>query len=285
MSERSDVPPRPQEQLPVPLFDGVVLAVRSADGQIYLGLRDLCLTLGLDPSSQRRRITTDEALHLVVFRVLVDRQFRSLDFLLLDDVPIWILSVQQRRVAPEVRERFGYVKSYLVDAVRRAFSQITGLPEAPSNTIEDLRDLDRIDLAFSQLAELSERQTDIEHSQDRARVAYRDLAALVRELRERIQQLEQVTRQRLSATQRGTIYQLVQQWGNARAAATAGLTPGTAIRKCWAELSARFGVSTYTDLPAARYDEIVQFVKNQYEALTGRTLDAAEQQGLAGLEE
>ena len=52
---------------------------------------------------------------------------------------------------------------------------------------------------------------------------------------------------------------------------------GAAIRACWRELNARFGVSTYTDLPAARYDEIVQFIKQQYHALTGEDLSAAEQ--------
>ena len=31
------------------------------------------------------------------------------------------------------------------------------------------------------------------------------------------------------------------------------------------------------DLPAARYDEIVQFIKQQYRALTGEDLGAAEQ--------
>ena len=46
---------------------------------------------------------------------------------------------------------------------------------------------------------------------------------------------------------------------------------------CWREVNARFGVSTYTDLPAVRYDEIVQFIKHQYHTLTGENLGAAEQ--------
>ena len=41
----------PREQLPITLFDGVVLAVRAADGQIYLVVRDLCTVLALIPSS------------------------------------------------------------------------------------------------------------------------------------------------------------------------------------------------------------------------------------------
>jgi hypothetical protein len=238
--------PRPQEQLPVPLFDGVVLAVRAADGRISLDLRDLCATLGLDPSSQRRRIQVSEDLHLTPFRVAIDQQLRTRDFLLLEDVPVWLLSVQQRRVAPEVRERFVYVKTYLVDAVRRAFNQLTGLPDAPSSAIEELSDLDRIDLALSQLTELGRRQEAIEQSQERARSAYRDLSSLLRELRERVQVLEAQARNKLTPAQRGTLYRMVQTWGQARAERGAAGRPGVMIRKSWGELNARFGVSTYT---------------------------------------
>jgi hypothetical protein len=275
---------RPREQLPVPLFDGVVLAVRAGDSRIYLDLLDLCSTLGLDPSSQRRRIQASEELHLIQFRVTVELQMRTRDFLLLEDVPVWLLSVQQRRVAPEVRERFAYVKTYLVEAVRQAFAQLTGLPAAPSNTIEELGDLDRIDQAFSQLAELARRQDTIEQSQDRARSAYRDLNALLRELRERVQALEAQARNRLNPAQRGAIYRMVQTWGQARAQRASGTSPGVAIRKSWSEVNARFGVSTYTELPASRYDEVVQFVKNQYRALTGEELLANEQLGLEDID-
>lgn len=58
----------PREQLPITLFDGVVLAVRAADGHIYLVLRDLCTTLELISSSQLRAIRADQRLHLVPFR-------------------------------------------------------------------------------------------------------------------------------------------------------------------------------------------------------------------------
>src|SRR6266498_5325726 len=153
MSNTAGQPPaeRPVEQLPVPLFDGVVLAARTRDGAIHLALRDLCETLSLALPAQRRRILANESLHLIQLRVQAGRQFRTMDFLLLDDVPIWIMDVQSRRVGEEVRERFGYIKSYLVSAVRAAFAQLTGLPEGESRQIEDLRDLDRIDRKSTRL--------------------------------------------------------------------------------------------------------------------------------------
>ena len=280
--EPTERPQRPREQLPITLFEGVVLAARSDSGQIYLGLRDLCDTLGLKVSSQRRRIVQDEALHLAQFRVQTGGQFRTLDFLLLEDVPVWLLGIQLSRVGEQARERFAYVKTYLVQAVQRAFSELAGLPNAPSSDIEDLGELDRIDLAFTQLAALGQRQEALETSQERARDAFRDLRGLLNEIRSRVQELEQRARATISPTQRGTIYYMVQQWGTARSALDRKLTAGTAIRKCWAELNAAFGVSTYTDLPAARYDEIVAYVKDRYRTISRHGLEAMEQAELGG---
>jgi hypothetical protein len=105
----------------------------------------------------------------------------------------------------------------------------------------------------------------------------RDILEQLREMRGRVQQLELLAKSRINPEQRGTIYQMVQAWGEARAARTPNLEVGAAIRTCWREVNARFGVGTYTDLPAARYDEIVLFIKQQYHALTGEDLGAAEQ--------
>jgi hypothetical protein len=273
-------PPRPQEQLPITLFEGVVLAARADDGRIYVGLRDLCDALGLKLPGQRRRIIADEHLHLTQFRVQSGGQFRNLDFLLLEDVPLWLLGVQQSRVSERSRERFSYVKLYLVSAVQRAFAELSGLPDAPSSAIEELTDLDRIDRAFTQLAELGQRQEQLEERLNRARSAFRDLRSLMQEIHERVQALEHQAKATLSPSQRGTVYQMVQQWGTARAERDPQLAPGVAIRSSWRELNAAFGVSTYTQLPAGRYTEIVNYIKNQYRAVTGRELDAVEQADL-----
>ena len=275
--------PQPREQLPITLFDHIVLSARTEDGQIYLSLRDLCDALSLELTRQRRRITTNPALHLVQLRVLQGRQLRVLDFLLLDDVSLWILNVQTLRVNPEIRARFEYVKSYLEAAVRQAFATLTGLPEGPSNTIEDLTDLDRIDVALREFATLRERQESIEQSQDLARLAYRDLFQMVRDLRGRVQTLEAQAKLRLGPVQRGMIYQMVQVWGEVRAEQDSRLTVGAAIHRCWRELNARFGISTYTDLPAAQVDAAILFIQAQYRALTGQELPAIAQAGMEGL--
>lgn len=283
MASSQEHAPRPREQLPIALFEHVVLAARTDDGRIYLALRDLCDALGLELTAQRRRIGANPSLHLMQLRVLQGRQLRVLDFLLLDDISLWLLNVQTRRVSGTARTRFEYVKTYLEVSVRQAFAALTGLPAGPSSEIEELAELDRIDLAFAELAALRDRQEQIEHSQDRARGAYRDLLQLVNELRTRVQTLEAQAKTRLTPAQRGTIYQMVQSWGYARAERDPRLKPGEAIHRCWREFNARFAIGTYTDLPAGSVDAAVQFIKDQYRALTGEELPAVEQAGLEGL--
>lgn len=272
-------PYTPLEQLPVPLFDGVVLAVRGPDAAIYLSFQDLCDVVGVEYPAQRRRARASATFSLTPFRVLIERpqrQLRDVDFLLLDAVPLWVLSVQVSRVGEEQRSRFSYIQTYLIGAVQAAFAQLTGLPNVPSSQIEDLSMLDRMDQAFQQLSALTERQAAIEDSQQRARVVFRDLQRTIDELRTRVQELE--NKQKLSPEQRGTIHSMVEAWGEATA--RGGTPRGIAIRNGWRLLNARFGVATYTDLPAGRYDEIIQFLKNQYHEVTGTDLPANEQRGM-----
>jgi P22_AR N-terminal domain/ORF6C domain len=253
-----------------------VLAVRGHDGRIFLSLRDLCDVLGLRVHGQRRRIQGDSQLTLMPFRLVIQSQFREIDCLLLEDVPLWLLSIQMNRVAEQVRTRVSYIRTYLVVSVQRAFGELTGLAtlgEQPSSAIEDLRELDRIDTAFQQLNHIAERQ-------DRSAIVVRTILNDLRELRERLQRLEQQTDIRLSPEQRGTIFNLVQRWGEARVSQTPNQERGAVIRRCWSEVNARFRVSTYTDLPAARYDEILQFIKQGYTALTGQNIDATQQERL-----
>ncbi len=280
----------PREQLPIALFEGVVLAVRATDGHIYLVVRDLCTTLDLIVSSQLRAIRADDRLHLVSFRLRIDRQVRTLECLLLDDIPLWLIKVRPPRGNTQAAERLRYVQNYLIASVRSAFAALTGLPDAPSNQIEDLQELDVIEPSLQVLRELVERQTHIEESQDRAREAWRDIAAQIRELqgvlplvedlRTRLQEVERQLQQRMSPEQRNTIYRLVQTYGEARATRSGQSRPGAEIRKSWAEFNARFGIATYIDLPASRFDEAVQFVKAQYRALIGSDIESGTQERL-----
>jgi len=159
----------PREQLPIPLFNGAVLAVRAADGAIYLVVADLCAVLQLNLSSHLRAIRADARLRLAPFRLRIGHQVRTQECLLLDDIPLWLLKVRPSRGNAHAAERLRYVQTYLIASVRSAFAALTGLPDAPSRQIEDMQDLDCIDRALRALDDLAARQAQLEASQERAR--------------------------------------------------------------------------------------------------------------------
>ncbi len=73
------------------------------------------------------------------------------------------------------------------------------------------------------------------------------------------------------------IYQMVQTWAAAKAAREPKHPRSAAYQACWALVKARFKLSRYEDLPAAKYDECITFIRTSYQALTGEDLIANEQ--------
>lgn len=271
--ENPSVPPsvEVQERLPITLFDTVALAIRGADGLIYLALSDICAVVNLAPSSQLRRIRSSEDLVDGLVRTAVDTGYGIKDqyFLQLELYPLWLMGVNTRKAAAQTRGRLQHLKRYLIAEVYAAFARLTGLPESSSRAVEDLHELDQIGAS---LADLTARQQQIEASQQRARQAWKDLDA-------RVRALEGQTEQTISDAQRGYLYTLVQAWGQARAAGDPESLRNP-YAACWATLKARFRLSRYEDLPLREYPTAVAFVRDAYRQLTGSNLDIPEQSAL-----
>ncbi|MBK9945517.1 MAG: hypothetical protein IPP13_28335 [Kouleothrix sp.] len=279
--------PIPAEQLPITLFDAVVLAVRADDGAIFLSVRDVCATLSIDFSSQLRRLRDNAILQrgLRRFQVMTAGGSQQQYFLELEKIPTWLMMINAARIPDErVRERLTWLQDHLVRAVYREFAALAGLPEHDSRQIEDLVDLERINTALDAIAEAQEqinaRQSQLEQSQDRARQAWLDLRNEIRTIATRLGAVEQRVGGVISHEQRGYLYQLVQAWGAAKAAREPRLTKSAAYAACWALLKAKYRIARYEDLPAAKYADCIAFVQQSYRALTGADLDLPEQASL-----
>jgi hypothetical protein len=277
----------PTEQTPVTLFGLPCLAVRAADGSIYLAIRDLCLTLGIQLSPQLRRIRNHRQLSkgLARFRVQTEGGLQAQDFLHLQVIAAWLLMINtSSRTREEVRTRLDYLQEHLIAEVYAAFARLTGLPEGSSRAIEDLDDLVQIETALSAIDTLAARQAQLEQSQeqivtsqDRARVAWRDMRTELLDLATRVRALEQKATGTITKAQRGYIYQLVIRWAEARVQHDPRLTIGAARAACWGILKSRYSLSKYEDLPIDKYAECVGFIKNACAESTGVVLDLAEQ--------
>jgi hypothetical protein len=112
----------PSEQLPITLFDAVVLAVRAEDGTISLAIRDVCQALAIDVSTQLRRIRTHSVLSEGVarFRVMTAGGMQPQEFLEQELIPTWLLMINAARVSDAVRPRLLWLQRYIVREVYRA---------------------------------------------------------------------------------------------------------------------------------------------------------------------
>jgi P22_AR N-terminal domain len=291
-SEPSPSAERPAEQVVVTFFDLPCLAIRAANGSIYLAVRDLCDAIGVQLSAQLRRIRAHTQLQkgLRSFRVTTAGGFQDQEFLHLQVTATWLLMINSARTSPATRQRLDYLQEYLVQEVYAAFARLTGLPEHSTREIEDLDDLRKIDTHIAALAEqqarleerqesLEARQTGLEASQDKARDAWRELRTNLRELLTRVQAIETKQEGTITKAQRGYIYQLVMRWSEAEAEGRQ-ITIGAARAACWGITKAKFKLARYEDLPIAKYAECVAFIKQAYTAITGGELDLPEQQTL-----
>lgn len=258
----------PVEQTPITIFDTVALAVRSADGHLWLAVNDLAVAVNVVPHAQRRRVRANVLLRRYVrdFRVQTAGGAQPQLFLQLEGVGLWVMTINTATVGDAIRDRLVWLQQHLEQAVRAAFADATGLPERSSD-IEDVDDLGRVDAILQGLVQ---QQGAIRSSQDA-------LAKTVAELAERVRALEAqcpAEAPLISKAQRGHLYDLVLQWSAQLQARNEGMTVGAARATCWATFKRKFKLAEYHHLPASRYDEAVSFVRAAHRDLGGGDLPA-----------
>ncbi len=124
-----------QRQIALLEADDALLAVRAEDGEIYVGMRSTCASLGLQPNGQLRRIRADEVMAEGLREVRVrtaTRGLQTLQGLRLDVVPYWLSGIEPRRTKPELRERLVTYKRWVVRRVWEAFAAETGIERSPA---------------------------------------------------------------------------------------------------------------------------------------------------------
>jgi hypothetical protein len=266
----------PSEEAPIPLFNGVVLGVRSTNGTLWLAVRDLAVTVDAVPRSQIRRAQTNPLLQRYVrwFRATTAGGSQNQLFLQLEGVGLWLMTINASRAPAAVRERLLWLQQHLEQAVRRAFAEATGLPERSSD-IEDIDEIGRIDHILQGIVQ---QQRDVTQNQDTLRA---DVAALT----ERVRLLEgqrQKDAPPITKAQRGQIFHMVVAWAELLQARNEGMTIGGARAACWAALKRKFQVAEYSHIPSTRYNEAVTFIREAYAKLGGGELPAQVGMDLGG---
>jgi len=91
----------------VQFYGDTIIAVVMEDGSIYVPVRPIVTALGLDFSSQRRRILRDELLSEDMINVSIQQgdQMRTMLALPIEDIPIFLVGISPSKVRPELRDK------------------------------------------------------------------------------------------------------------------------------------------------------------------------------------
>ena len=91
------------EQKDVLFYEDMITAVRASNGRVYVPIKPICDTLGIDWASQYQRINRDEVLiaeKLTIVVTTMDGRQRPAVCLPLDFVSGFLFTVSAQRVKP-----------------------------------------------------------------------------------------------------------------------------------------------------------------------------------------
>jgi hypothetical protein len=255
----------------VRFYDDVLPAVQLADGELYVALRPIVQALGLDWASQYQRVQRDEVLAESTRTVVVmttdsaqrDRGARPTVCLPLKHLPGFLFGVSAGRVKPALHDKILRYRRECFDALWQAFKADV-LPAAPPSgltgaalAVENARAI--LHLAEQQLA--LEQEIATVRGKHEAMADY--LRPFVLDTRQRLTALEL----QLSA---GATISEAQAAEIALAVKNVGqrLTAGgdkAGYQKVYGELYRREGISSYKSLPAARYADVLAWLRQWYD--------------------
>jgi hypothetical protein len=246
------------EQREVDFYGDELTAVRAADANIYVGLRQMCQSLGVDTQGQRQRINRNTVLSegLMVCKLHTIQGERDTHMLRVDLVPLWLSGIRTSAVNEEVRPKLERFQREAAKVLWEAFQE--GRLTA--------------DLDFDEL--LAAASSDALQAYQMAQAVVK-LARNHLLLEARISQKFVQYDQRLEALettlgnpghyvtpdQASQISQAVK----AVALALGKQTKRNEFGAVYGELYRKFGITSYKMLPARRFEEAMQFLTKWHE--------------------
>ena len=264
----------PSKEKTVDFYGDAIPVAQFADEELYVPLRQLTDFLGLAADPQRRRVLRDEVLKERLRRVLITaadgKRYATL-CLPLDLLPGWLFGITPTRVRPELRDKLNRYRAecfrvlwnaFKVDILPAATPSATGLTSA-QQTLE----------MITAMQHLAQQQVDLEARQTATDARVEAIATYLRPF-------VQDTRQRLTALELRLDPKNVLTEDQAAEIALAVKHVGqhlaaqgerTGYARVYSELYRRFGISSYKNLPHARYDEVLAWLHSWHEELKGPT--------------
>jgi hypothetical protein len=254
----------PVEQKLVKFYNDEVIAVRADDGAVYVPIRPVCDNLGITLAGQRERINRDPVLSEAVTSVSVTltQQAREMLCLPLKFIPGWLFGVNANRVKPELRENVIRYQRECFDVLAEAFME-GRLTADPSFT-----DLLQTNTPAVQAYKVLQELTRLARSQVllEARVGHQEFR--IDDLEKRLESVEDT----IGAVDRHVTPDQASQISQAVKAVAMKLSKASGRNEyggIYGELYRRFGITSYKQLPAAKFDQAMNWLNEWRESIEG----------------
>lgn len=265
----------PVEQKEVDFYGDTIVAVRTGKGAIFVPVRPICDLLGVDWSAQRRRIARDpvmgaEAMSVAITTTDIDPDSRrprtsAMLALPLDYVSGFLFGINADRIKPEIRER-------LIQYQRECYKVLTeAFTEGRLTVDPSFDDLLQADTPAAQAYRMARALMEMARQQLILEARLGDHAAQLTAHEDRLEQIEATLGDRgrfITPEQAGSISQAVK----AIAMALGKKSGRNEYGAIYGEFYRKFGIPSYRELPARRFDEAARFLAEWYQTITGEGL-------------
>jgi hypothetical protein len=259
------------DQRTVEFYEDELIAVRGEDGQVYVAIRQMCQALGLDQRSQRRRIEGHSILSDGYTGGVImtppgpsgggGRQQAAL--LRIDLVPLWLSTLDMNRVKDSIRPKLERFQREAAKVLWEAFQ------EGRLTTDPTFDELQHADTPAAQayrmaraLMELARQQLILE-----SRLSTQEGRLDAHEAR--LEQIESTLGDRgrfITPEQATEISQAVKSIATALGKKSGRNEYGAV----YGEFYRKFGIPSYRELPARRFDEAIRFLTDWFAEVTGQ---------------
>jgi hypothetical protein len=258
------------QQQDVPFYEESITVVRVEGGTIFVPIRPICERIGIDWSSQSKRIHRDPVLSAEARRVVVMTTHRGGQETLclpLEFMHGWLFGLNASRAHPDLREALIRYQRDCYRVLAEAFAQnrVTAAPTVEGVAIEEL--LQSADDPEAQAYRMALAIANIARQQLVLRYQTSQHSATLSDHEQRLGLIEarlQDSARFIDAGQASRISQAVKT-----IALEIGRRSGrNEFGGVYGELYRRFGITGYKELPAGRFDEAITFLRHWYQTLT-----------------
>lgn len=250
------------EQREVTFYGDELVAVRSADGDVYVAVRQMCDALGLDRRGQVRRIKRQPILEEGYTGGVITSPPgekggggpQQAGLLRVDLVPLWLAGIDTKRVRPEIRDKLERYQREAARVLWEAFQEgrLTGSP-----TFDELLETNSPAVKAYKMAlaivELARNQVLIESElKDHSR----RLEAIEATLGDPGRNVTAEQASQISQAVKAVAMKLSEQSGRNEYGGVYG------------ELYRKFSITSYKLLPANRFQEAMDWLTNWYQSIT-----------------